>query len=477
MRTSSYIIDVPLPGQEKSLLFHGYSGAVDLVSTRVARLLAAPHSSGRAPVKGLSQGTVSLLLARGYLTEKTEAQEQAYVVELGRRVHGVMRRVASPGFLVVPSYDCNLQCPYCYERGLRTRGATWLAERMSSEMTEAALEAMDRISGPSPRSRSLTFYGGEPLQRSNDKTIRRLHDLACKRGFQRFSAITNAVELDHYRDLLGQDRGISFLQVTLDGPPSLHNERRFLKDGSGTFERIVQNIELAMKEGVRVSVRVNVDHGNAHGVSWLRAFFQNKGWNGNTLFRAYCSPVHGSIRDKPRANTFRSHLEMDEAVQEKKNVQANFGDASALQTDALTHAVRNRILAHLQRKQDLPTWKTAFCGSNMAMYLFDPFGDIYPCWEVIGHREHRIGTYGPGFLQLDAGAVEHWHDRSVVQIPACRSCPYLFFCGGGCGAFAYRETRRLDQPYCLDFPDHFQKAAPLAYREWNDAGINRKPCP
>jgi uncharacterized protein len=102
----------------------------------------------------------------------------------------------------------------------------------------------------------------------------------------------------------------------------------------------------------------------------------------------------------------------------------------------------------------------------MAMYLFDPFGDIYPCWEVIGHPEHRIGRYGPGVVELDAKAVHQWHHRSVVLIPACRSCPYLFFCGGGCEAFALRATGRFNQPNCSEFPGHFQKAALSAYRQW-----------
>jgi uncharacterized protein len=130
--------------------------------------------------------------------------------------------------------------------------------------------------------------------------------------------------------------------------------------------------------------------------------------------------------------------------------------------------LQKRILAHLSQAEDLPFWRTAFCGSNMAMYLFDPFGDIYPCWEIIGRPEHRIGRYGPGLLYMDPEALRRWHHRSVVQIPSCRSCPYLFFCGGGCEAFAYRATGRFDAPHCLEFPKHFHEAALGAYREWKD---------
>jgi len=448
VRASSYIVAVPLPDTDRVLMFHGYSGAVDIVSSRIAGPLTDSDSSNGRIRNSLSSDTLSHLESRGYLTEKTPEAEQAYVVELGRRVHAVMRKHASPGFLVVPTYSCNLRCTYCYEKGLQGRGASWLEKRLSEEMTEAALEAMARIDAPHRRQRCMTLYGGEPLQKSNETMIRHLHEKACAKGFRQFSAITNAVDLDHYTDILGKDKGISFLQITIDGPPSVHDGRRFLPDGRGTFEHIVRNIDMAMKQGARISVRINVDRKNANHVNWLKDFFQEREWSQSPLFRAYCSPVHGSICSK--------HGEEE---------------PSFFQTDALTYAVEKRILAHLSHKEDLPFWRTAFCGSNMAMYLFDPFGDIYPCWEVIGHPEHRIGLYGPGLLELDPQAIQKWHHRSVVRIRTCRSCPYLFFCGGGCEAFAYRATGKLNQPHCFEFPRHFQKAALNAYRVWN-AGQN-----
>ena len=466
MRASSYLIDVPLPDTEMSLLFHGYSGAVDLVTSRIANYLTEWVSSGGSQPRDLSQETLSHLTKRGYVTERTPAAERAYVVELGKRVHCVMRKHASPGFLVIPTYGCNLRCPYCYERGLHAKGTAWLERRMSVDMIEAAIEAMDRIDGPLRRPRCLTFYGGEPLQRSNDAIVRLLHDRACKKGFRRFSAITNAVELNHYSDLLGEDRKISFLQVTIDGPPPIHDRRRFLRDGGGTFLRIVQNIELAIGRGTRVSVRINVDRRNANGVGWLRDYFQERGWSRHSLFRAYCSPVHGSICGKAGGNSFTSHFEMRQAIRNSGNEQEEAHESATIQTDPMTHAVKKRILAHLLQKQGLPFWRTAFCGSNMAMYLFDPFGDIYPCWEVVGHPVHRIGIYGPGHLEFDMEGLSQWHHRSVVQISACQSCPYLFFCGGGCEAFAYEATGNLDRPHCFDFPRHFKKAALLAYSEW-----------
>jgi len=51
-------------------------------------------------------------------------------------------------------------------------------------------------------------------------------------------------------------------------------------------------------------------------------------------------------------------------------------------------------------------------------------------------------------------------------VDGCVTCAYLFFCGGGCEAFAFQRTGALDRANCNDFPKVFQKAAVLAYDDF-----------
>jgi len=481
MRPSSYNIIVSLPDSDRKLVFQGYTGAVDLVQPHVAELLRpGAQRPPFGPASRVSTTTIRALAERGYFTEKSREQETAYAAELGRRVHRVMRRHASPGVLVVPSYSCNLRCDYCYEKHLQGKGTAWLSRRMTPEQAEALFQATATLGDKTHPARSLTFYGGEPFQPGNAPIVRFLFARARQRGFRSFSAVTNGVELDRFKDLLGPDGKIAFLQITLDGPGEVHDGRRPLPGGQGTFTRITANISLALALGVRVSVRMNIDRRNADRVHEAHAFFREQGWDRSKLFQAYCSPVHSAEPCASRnASCFTSHLEMQQVVE--RNLARSSPDLPGeyLHVASLTHSVQRRILAHLQQRHGLPRWRTAFCGSNMSMFVFDPFGDIYPCWEVIGRREHRIGTYGPGSLDLDERAVETWHNRSVVEIKPCRSCAYLFFCGGGCEAFAIARNGRPDSPHCFDFPRHFQVAAVLAFREWQtrpaEAGTQAEP--
>jgi len=470
MRPSSYNIVVPLPDSEQKLLFHGYTGAVDLVQPHVAALLGPRPRAGARPSARVEPATLRALKDRGYLTDRSREEETAYAAELGKRVHRVMRRHASPGVLVVPTYDCNLRCPYCYERHLREKGAGWLSRRMTIEQAEAVFDAADRLGRKTSPPRSLTLYGGEPFQEAQAPLLRFVLHRAREKGYRAFSAVTNGVALERFADLLGPRGGIGFLQITLDGPREVHDRRRFLPHGQGTFERIVSNISLALARGVRVSIRMNVDRGNAGAVRELNEVFRQEGWDRDTRFQAYCSPVHAGQDLCADADCFASHIEMQENVERAMNRAGAERPGAHFHIASLTHAIRRRILQHLEQREGLPRWRTAFCGSNMSMTVFDPFGDIYPCWEVIGQPRHRIGTYGPGFVDLDDHAVRTWHQRSVVEIARCRSCPYLFFCGGGCEALALQDTGRPDRPHCFDFPRHFQVAAVQAYAEWKERG-------
>lgn len=55
--------------------------------------------------------------------------------------------------------------------------------------------------------------------------------------------------------------GVTSAQITLDGPPGIHNRRRPLAGGLPTFDTIIQNIKDA-PDGFSLGIRINVDSGN-----------------------------------------------------------------------------------------------------------------------------------------------------------------------------------------------------------------------
>lgn len=76
-RTSSYNLRFELPFNDRALLMHGYTGALDIVSLKLAELLCAGNGvNGETP---LDHDVRQTLQDRGYLTEEQDEQERERV--------------------------------------------------------------------------------------------------------------------------------------------------------------------------------------------------------------------------------------------------------------------------------------------------------------------------------------------------------------------------------------------------------------
>src|SRR6266852_6830545 len=129
MRTSSYVIYVDLPDNpDEMLLVHGYSGAYDKVSKKLATYIRSMES-GRppkplygawtsdpavdGPVETPSDDTIEILRRRGYLTEKSFEKEEEILKLISLKLHDVSARKVQ--YIFMPTYDCNLRCSYCFQ--------------------------------------------------------------------------------------------------------------------------------------------------------------------------------------------------------------------------------------------------------------------------------------------------------------------------------------------------------------------------
>jgi uncharacterized protein len=94
------------------------------------------------------------------------------------------------------------------------------------------------------------------------------------------------------------------------------------------------------------------------------------------------------------------------------------------------------------------------------MYTIDPFGDIYPCWDVLSEEECRIGKVDTekGRFVLNEHEAE-WKGRRVDRIEDCKKCRHMLFCGGGCSAQAKVINSDINKVFCDDFETIFNEVA------------------
>ena len=75
------------------------------------------------------------------------------------------------------------------------------------------------------------------------------------------------------------------IQVTLDGTAAVHNKRRFLKGGEGTFETIVRGIDACLQNNITVNLRMVIDKENIGNLPEMAHFAIEKGWTKSPYFK------------------------------------------------------------------------------------------------------------------------------------------------------------------------------------------------
>ncbi len=489
MRTSSYVIYVDLPGRtDQKLLVHGYTGAFDLVSSPVAKYLRAmetkpapkplygswasePRRNGSAAPPP-SDDAISTLRRRGYLTDLSHAGEERLVEKIADTLHDSPAR-KRPRYVVMPTYNCNLRCAYCFQDHMRTDSnyrhllrtmAPELIDRMFLAMPH--LEALQGVSEEQAFPRDIGFFGGEPLLASNRSAVTRILSKAQALGPTTFWAVTNGTELQAYEDVLSPGC-IGRLQVTLDGPPAEHDRRRVYADGSGSFARIADNIEMVLDRGVSVNIRLNLDRVNLLEVPELAEEIERRGWWEHEHFSVYTAPVRPENDNVDKRTTFNSG-ELSRALDELRKVCPTVARV-VRPTDEIKAQAR-RVFAAV--RPGPPVLRESYCGAHNGMFVFDAFGDIYACWERTGDPTVRIGAINAdGTVTLNRSVHDMWRSRTVATNPVCNRCRYAFHCGGGCAVLAAARTGQYHMNYCDAYSFRFRTAVAEAYGEYEDGAL------
>ncbi len=487
LRTSSYTIYVDLPeNQEEMLLVHGYTGAYDRVSRRVVDYLRL-HEARRPPKplygewavepEGPVETTppppevIALLRQRGYLTPLTLELEEELFVRLAQKLH---RRATQrmPSYIFMPTYDCNLRCAYCFQDHLRTDPRfRHLLIKMSRAVIARIFRALPKIEAhhgiephavpgtPSSWRRNIGFFGGEPLLKANRPAITAIMEHARALGPADFWAVTNGTELEAYQDLLGPGQ-LARLQITLDGPPAEHDRRRIRADGTGTFAQIAANITLALERGARMSIRLNIDSHNLSDLPALAAAIRAQGWHQSRGFSVYTAPIHAANPQTPRETTLNS-WELDQAI---TALRAAHPDMAIIGRP--DEGIRGRARQIFSGEEELlPQLRPSFCGAHEQMYIFDPLGDVYACWERTADTKIRIAHITPGGdVEFQVPVKTEWRSRSVASNPVCRRCRYALHCGGGCAILALGQRGKFHANFCDGFASRFRASLAEAWQ-------------
>lgn len=418
MRLSRFVVPVDLeelgegPGL---LLFNTLNHAMAETTMHVwEHLKELPSTAADIPENLVAEFSKSGLLTAGGVDETAIA-----TYELSRRTYNP----TAVFMTLLVSNQCNFSCAYCYQGELIRQRPTIMSQQTCMDVWSFVKWFMDtRI----PYHIDVDFFGGEPLLNLSAIAFfaERLAAYAQGCGARiRYSICTNGSllnkracqELAQWQPLV--------VQVSLDGPESIHDRRRPFASGEGSFRSVIEGIETVLDlTPAVVVVAATVDkHNLPHFPEFLDFLASRFDAFRERIIFACCGTTDTGC------SPFTAAYGITEEAKAKE-------------------VYRVLKLAYDRRLQIARRMGHGICRlASDNNLVIDATGDIYKCISGVGVSEFYVGSVCDDRQSL----ARRWAScvgKQSWQNLQCMRCAYLPACAGGCRYLSYlRNTER----FCL----------------------------
>ena len=424
LKPSAYNFRTALP-DGTVLFFNFFTLNLMALDASEARQAAALLDAPAIAILPRSHGLHQQLLEKGFLIP-VGVQEKDYLRNGQTRARQANRHLS---LTIIPTLACNFRCRYCYQEH---QSAT-----MGPAVEDALLHFIEKRLGEGG-TLSVTWFGGEPLLQINriewlTAAFRRI----CDQHKARYAShiITNGYLLDRPMAERLKACRVNHAQVTLDGPPAVHDQRRPLADGSGTFDAILANMEAAAPL-VPINLRINVDQTNREAIPDILQQVAHKGLTGAVhpyLGRTYpytgvCLDVAGDCL----ADADFSLLELETTL---KFIDQGFPAYRA------------------------PRAISTYCMAEKAnAFVVTPHGRLLKCWNEASDASAAVGHLIQAEDNRMRRNAKNWRPRDIFRLE-CADCRLLPICMGGC-PYLYHQTGRL---HCHPWKSHPDESLAVYY--------------
>lgn len=409
---------------------------VDISDTESAVLLAGNHRVARMPRDlgdRLAQGEEHL----------DEAERQAWLDLVGTEdatTNTEVLRASSLGdgadFAVNVNLTniCNLACTYCFAEG---GDYGRMKEAMGEHSIAWIFDAIRQGVAPGQRVR-FEFFGGEPL--ANFPIIERIcalsEQIAAEQGVTFVYRISTNLTLmpTGISELFQRHRFI--VSVSLDGPKEVQDRNRPSKNGRGSYDRIMGNLQRLRADagdGVILVARMTIATEQPTLLDSVREL-----WALN-LFDFF--QIYPGVYPVDRSGTSVALTMGDKVLHSPQEISYvnhflrpgmidQFREFLAAYPTLFTPDNRFQgVLEYERTAQMLVEGATAlaFCSGGRVYYTHSPDGTVSPCHRLVGDESFDVGTGEKGMTRNH----DEWR-RSVDDHPVCGACWARYLCGGGC---------------------------------------------
>ena len=401
LRVSRFVF--PLVTDDEQVLFHTLTRQMVTVPLDI---IDCNNNAGRYPAALLEDKYWAELYERWFLVPEEYSESEAYLQMKQELILREERPEGISGYVILPTTACNARCFYCFEQGMEAR-------KMSPETVEDTLRFILEHR-PEGRGIHIHWFGGEPLCAAD--VIDRICQGLREAGVEYTAEMTSngslftaelarkAAEAWHVRSV----------QVSLDGRAEEYARRKRYESLRNPYGTVIRNIHRLLNEGIRGTVRLNLDEENAEEIfrtaSAIKTMFSASELKG---MRVYAHALHGG-----------AGVTLDGCPV--------FGSADALEEKAEAvneYLLRKGITAFDPGK--LFTLKIRHCMAEDPEHsvLIDSAGRLHTCEAMADYTRYgnvKEGIDPDAFVKAAAPCPVREECRGCVFLPQCTEfdrCP------------------------------------------------------
>lgn len=392
-------------------------GYVLLYSTKRASTILVDESLVRSIEEGrLSASDKETLFSLGFLVPDAD-KEKKEMLSLFDEANRKNNRFSA---LLVMNLDCNLDCKYCYEGGMKGK------HYMSLETADILIDYIEKQHLSNEKDVSLDFYGGEPLLSFEQiKYISKKLKLSAEKKGQNcsFGLVTNGTMLTGKRAEELAPLGLKEAKITIDGPRKNHNLFRPFKSGLGSFDHIIKNIKEAC-DFIKIQIGGNFTRENYRVFPQLLDYFLKTGITPDKISMVKFDPASETM-EKCGLPDFNEGCN---SINEPWLFEASI-------------FLRDEIL---KRGFYTPKLRPASCMIESKDDIVINFeGTLYKCPALLGKKNFAVGN-----LKTEIRDYRKSYKLDFWKKQECLDCAYLPLCFGGCRYMKLLQKGKIDDVDC-----------------------------
>lgn len=400
-----------------------WSKLVSTYETDAGMVLFNAQNTGIVMLEKPAYAQISDDLSKGLSGSEyfRDLAEMQYIVpdeedEIGasvKRLRDWVQTSDTMDIVFIGTMACNFQCSYCFENDVSRK------QHMTRQtMTAAASFVREYLRHHSQiKKMNVLIFGGEPTVnwKNTFSGLQVLQEIAEEHHLRYATEmISNGYLLDD--DIIAglQSQNCMSVQITLDGPREMHDSRRKLRSGQGTFDRIVENMEkLLHQSSIGISLRINLDRENAASIDPLLDFLRQKFSPGDKLNISF-----GIVQESEMNESCTGVIENSSCLSQEE---------AAKHLPRLIVKAIDMGLSHMEYY--VPSG-LCYAQSHHALILH-PNGSIYKCLGEVGKNHGCVGNIH------ELSPAEHLPDSlqetlEMLRFCAEKQCPYIPLCAAGC---------------------------------------------